>query len=472
MISLHEYYAAPAVRQQIRRYCGAGGAGAVSAVYVKGLGSDRLGPDAQWELIEPVPVERLDWLLDMGADVSRSLWDRHHLLVYLDIDYINTDFAGEPFTHPAETFARLEPLYRVVRRELKRLGLPLLCLMTGRGYHFSGRVPLDDPLVEELAGLPPAAPSWHATVPDRAPAWLSDRLDERHARAHEGLGLLIEYLAHRLLTRAASRTRVPVVLNGTVVGGGLGGRAALSIDLSFMGDPLDVRHIRVAFGGYQLHRLRTDIVGPAVASTVPEMAAIPRGPRAGLLPSLRARQLHHAAGLARRGRVEIPVVTAGVERLLELYRASALARFHRTFLSGAREPQDLALLEGRARAAALPPCVEWPLDQPNDLLLQPAFIQQVTRALLASGWQAWEIAALVRSRYEGDFGWGTRWTRLDAATRAEFDVRVFAGLAVTGVDEAVDFNCVSAQEKGLCPGGGCTVNLADLRQQLLEQVRG
>jgi hypothetical protein len=75
--------------------------------------------------------------------------------------------------------------------------------------------------------------------------------------------------------------------------------------------------------------------------------------------------------------------------------------------------------------------------------------------------------ALVRAAYEADHAWGDRWRRLHAATRAEFDVRVFAGMVATGLDQLVDFNCVSAQEKGLCPGTGCTLDLRVDRDRLL-----
>jgi hypothetical protein len=59
---------------------------------------------------------------------------------------------------------------------------------------------------------------------------------------------------------------------------------------------------------------------------------------------------------------------------------------------------------------------------------------------------------------------------MDAQTRAEFDVRVFAGMVATGMDEGIDFNCRSAQEKGLCPGAGCTHDLRSDRDHLLARV--
>ena len=46
----------------------------------------------------------------------------------------------------------------------------------------------------------------------------------RHARAYVGAGMLVEFLAHLILRRAARRAALPIVLNGTVVGRGLVGR--------------------------------------------------------------------------------------------------------------------------------------------------------------------------------------------------------------------------------------------------------
>lgn len=89
---------------------------------------------------------------------------------------------------------------------------------------------------------------------------------------------------------------------------------------------------------------------------------------------------------------------------------------------------------------------------------------------MAEGIPPRDIAAVVRSRYAADFGWAQRWSRLDAETRAEFDVRVFAGLIATGLDRAVDFNCRSAQEKGLCPNAQCVRDLRVDRDRLLKAV--
>jgi len=97
-------------------------------------------------------------------------------------------------------------------------------------------------------------------------------------------------------------------------------------------------------------------------------------------------------------------------------------------------------------------------------------IQHITRILMADGMAPREVAEIVHSRYAADFNWGSRWSWLDARARAEFDVRVFAGLVAAGVDRGVDFNCRSAQEKDLCPGKPCPFDLRVNRQLLIDRM--
>lgn len=415
-------------------------------------------------MAKPGAPADLDIVLERGGDVARSLWDREALLFHLDVDYQNTDAPGEPFAYPAESFFRLEPLYRAVRREMLRFGMPLFVLMTGRGYHFTGRLRLDHPVVSALASLVPGVPRWHASVASRRPQGADAALTQAHARAHAGLGCLVEYFAHRVMRRIGLASPVPVVVNGTVVGPGLTGRAAASLDFSHLGDPLDARLIRMAFSAYQMHRMRPDLVGERIASDVPPLAAIPR-PR-GFEEALMSRSLSRARETAVHGSAVLPDVAIGLVRLLDEYRSSRLAAFHRSYF------EELAGEPGAEAppAPSLPPCVTWPLDTPNDRLLQPAFIQQVTRALVAHGWTPGAIARLVYERYCAGAAWGDHWARRDRWTRASFDVGVFAALIYTGLDEGLDFNCVSAQEKGVCPGTGCAFNLADIRDRMLARA--
>jgi len=217
-----------------------------------------------WALDPRFPTHALDDLLDRGADVFRSTWDRDNLLVHLDIDYLNADLLGHAFARPVDVFERIEPTYQALTRRLGRYGMAPLAVMTGRGYQWAGRIPLESPLVARLATVAPEMPDWYYTQNDRLPSWIRDRLTFTQARAHVGAGLVLEHLAHRLIQQAAPHSPLPIVLNGTNVGFGAGGREAVSIDLSSAGDPMDVRHMRVAFGGYQLHRFRPDAFGPEV----------------------------------------------------------------------------------------------------------------------------------------------------------------------------------------------------------------
>lgn len=434
----------------------------MSAVYLMAL-TGAESPQPTWEHAARHPPAELDALCAAGADVSRSLWDRRSLLVHLDVDYQNLDYPGEAWYHPADVFFKLEPVYRAVQHLLRRFDLPLLALMTGQGYHFTGAIRLDSPVVDRLALLVPETPNWLATVGERHPGL--GEITRRQARAYVGLGMLMEFLGHRVIVRARRRTPVPIVLNGTAVGPGLTGRECVSLDLSCYGDPLDTRHIRVAFGGYQKHRFRPDIVGARAARAVPRLVALPRlgGP-----PAMEARDRRHAVRLARTATAALPDAGAGVDRLLASYQRSALAQFHRRFYARRRRTiLERESLAGAIEAGGLPNCVARPLTAPNDLLLQPARVQHVTRWFLAEGMPARDIAAIVQSRYDLDFDWGSCWRMRDAETRAEFDVRVFAGLMAAGVDRAVDFNCRSAQEKGLCPSEPCTHDLRVDLERLL-----
>ena len=287
-------------------------------------------------------------------------------------------------------------------------------------------------------------------------------MSARQAAGAEGLGRLIEYTAQRVLARAVRTSEIPVVFNGTVVGAGRVGRECVSIDFSHVGDPLDVRLMRLPFSTYQWHRLRPDIFGPQTAS-LPALAALPRS-RQSLFTSLTAgRGLRAGISAARSADGHLPDVATGIDTLLTLYSGSRLAAFHRQFDANRSGVSPPAFVED---PATLPPCVTAALTWPNDRLLKPEHIQHLVRVLMARGASAAAIAALVQSVYETDHQWGDRWLRMDPRTRADFDVRVFAGMIATGLDSLVDFNCVSAQEKDVCPRAGCPHDLRIDRDRL------
>ena len=75
---------------------------------------------------------------------------------------------------------------------------------------------------------------------------------------------------------------------------------------------------------------------------------------------------------------------------------------------------------------------------PNDRLLKPAGLRAVTHCLLDRGWHPRHIAGLVRSKFENPrHGWGVDWNDYEPATRADFYIRLFACLRLTGLDASV-----------------------------------
>jgi hypothetical protein len=465
VVGAQQYCRLPGVQRRIREFCGIGTPDGAGCIYVSALGP-RCGPYADWGSASTVPPSELERELEEAPDLGRSLWDASHLLVYLDLDYLNADHPGDAFLHPAHAFLGLEPAYSAVRDLCDACGMPLADLATGEGYNFAGRVPLTSPVVDRLADLAPGLPSWHPTQRMRRPPWLAAEIDERYARAHYGLGLVLEHAAHWILARASPASRIPLVIDNTHVGTGLAGRECASLDLSHLGDPLDTRCARAAFSLYQKHRLRPDLVGP-LAALVPPLATIPRM-RGDILRMLEIRRdLTLSAQLALDTPAAIPVITAGLLRLVEAYERSPLAAFHRAFYAvEPHRPAEWAETYDRLDHASLPPCARAALERPNDLLLRPDYLQLLTRVLLGADWHPRHVAGLVHSRYVRETSLSEHWKRVDPAMRAEFDVRVFAGLVATGLDQGVDLNCVSTQQKDLCPGDRCTHDLRDDRARL------
>jgi hypothetical protein len=119
----------------------------------------------------------------------------------------------------------------------------------------------------------------------------------------------------------------------------------------------------------------------------------------------------------------------------------------------------------------LSPCTRFILENPNDLLLKPAGIRQITRTLLYLGWHPRHIAGLIRSKFERNYGWGREWYFYDAATRADFYTRMFTVLIKTQRDELKYFNCDSAKKMKYCFNGTQECNLEKFNKSLAERVK-
>jgi hypothetical protein len=410
------------------------------------------------------PPQELRFFLDRGLDVSRSLWDEESLIAHVDIEYVNFDFSAEPYLRPLRAFSLQRPVETAVEKILLEYGIAPLHLLSGRGHHFLWTVKRGTPAFASLRRLGRMPP--HLKHRYLSPNFLPHKpLDIDLGAAFAGLGLILEYLAHRFKKEACSASEIPVELTAVRVGTQQCGSEVVSIDISEYGDPLDTRRIRIPFSAYYKSCLGND--GSDFSVRSPILFSIPlhecdRSQGVNLM-----RDESAVAELAARASVQIPEQSKPMESLITAYENSVLARFHDWFYSEDHEPSDRwPETYDRIRLADYPACIRHIFEHPNDLLLKPVTLRQVVRVMRAKGWHPRHIAGLLRSKYERDHGWGRAWFVYDAATRSDFYTRIFAGLLACGHDALSDFNCPSMKAIGLCGDSTHDCSLTDLRESL------
>jgi hypothetical protein len=278
--------------------------------------------------------------------------------------------------------------------------------------------------------------------------------------------MLLEFVGHQVLPIAAPQSRLPIEITSIEVGPGACGREMVSFDLSEYGDPLDTRHIRIPFSAYLKPRQLTWCIGengvrsilplfeiPAASMSIDQYVATRKDPDAIL-------------ALSRQVSNRVPDQSEGVEALFEEYSHSELAQFHEWFYSAPFPDSDSWSQDAKA-LEQMPPCARWPIDQPGDILLKPAFLQHLVRVLFALGWHPCDIAAFIDRKYRANPSLHGFWIAKDPATRAIFYTRLFTGLILMHRDEMIDFNCVSHKEKGYCSVPECSSNLVAYRDAAL-----
>jgi hypothetical protein len=262
-----------------------------------------------------------------------------------------------------------------------------LHLLTGRGHHFVWRIGRGSVAYGQLARLGKVPESLLKLNAMPHPP-LGEVVDPRLGAAFAGLGLVMEYVAHRVKMEAAPQCHVPVQLTEVVAGPGERGREVVSIDLSEYGDPLYTRTIRVPFTVYLKPWESASLFGPEVIEKIPLIFVIPLrdlNTQEGL--SLRS-DVARVASLTKTASVQIPDQSEPMARLMAAYAESSLAKAHDWFYSQEHEPiESWPQTYDRTPLEILPPCVRTILEYPNDLLLKPAGVEQVVRAMLALGCQ-------------------------------------------------------------------------------------
>jgi hypothetical protein len=188
------------------------------------------------------PVTDLPALWEKKLDISRSLWDRESLVIHLDIEYVNFDFPAEPYLKPERIFSLQRPVELTTEAVLSDYGIAPLHLLSGRGHHFVWRIRQNSRALGRLANLGNVAPTLEKlNAQPHLPN--GECISSKLGAAFAGLGLVMEYLAHRIKEQAAPMCDLPVELTAVEVGPGRSGREMISIDISENGDPLSTRAV-------------------------------------------------------------------------------------------------------------------------------------------------------------------------------------------------------------------------------------
>jgi len=456
------YYRDLDVRARIREFIGTTAFDAASCEFLAASDENAAPP------FMPYSPRALNSLLDAGFEISRSLWERDGLIADFDIEYVNFDNPAETFVDPERVFGILAPVEETISSLLQQYGIEALHILSGRGHHFIWRIEQDSAVFRTLSEIG-HGPSSLWTIERELHPPNGRAVPIKLARGFAGLGLLMEFLAHRVKRIASPLTKIPVELTAVEVGPSAHGREMISIDVSEYGDPLYSRAIRVPFSVYlkpwqQPWGFDADVLADMQPLFVIPLQGIDW--RDGISTM---RNRHLVMDLAARAPTKIPDASYGTGKLLMGYWYSKLAELHAFFYSQEQHPAERwPETYDRLALEILPACVRVALEQPNDLLLRPACIRQLVRVMLAFGWHPRHIAGLICSKYCRDFNW-TQFVNVDPATRADFYTRMFAGLFAAGIDDLVDFNCVSAQEQGMCTFSNCGFNLLNFKNSALER---
>ncbi len=455
---LKSYYRRPAVRSRISEFLGGDCAETATCEYITADGPFRADR-------APRPPGDLDLGLDEGLDICRSLWDSACLIAHLDVEYVNFDFAGEPYLDPGRAFELQEPVARAIETLLAQFGIHPLHVLSGRGHHYAWSIPADSAAFECLVELGRSA------APSGTPNYLprGRKASATMVRAFAGLGLVMEFVAHHVKKVASPECAIPVDLTAVEVGPTLRGREMVSIDVSEYGDPLPTRTVRTPFSGYLKPWQQEGLVGTHIVQQLEPLVFVPLKQNQWGPHVHRMRTPDAAAEIATDTPAGIPSQPDGMAKLVTAYRESSLRTFHEWFYAETPSaPESWPYTYDLLDRAGLPACAQRVLTHPNDLLLRPCNMRLITQIFLARGWHPRHIAGLIRSKFERDFGWGNQWTGYDPAMRAEFYTRIFSGLFAVGTDDLIDLNCQSAREKGICTTIACPDNLERFRQCALE----
>lgn len=220
--TLRDYYRHRTIRNRMREFLGGSKQRDATAVYITAT-------DGQSDYVKPAPPSSLSNYLAVGPEVDRSFWDSRSLLVDLDIEYTNFDCPTAAWTNAARAFRVQGPVIDATLRRLK----PLV-LLSGRGFHLVWSVDRESSVFHRLSQLGHVNASLAARYAQmHSPTGAMITADLGHAYA--GLGMLMEFLGHSVLTETAETSPVPVEITAIEIGPATSGREIVSFDLRAAG---------------------------------------------------------------------------------------------------------------------------------------------------------------------------------------------------------------------------------------------
>jgi hypothetical protein len=433
-MDIKEYYRTPDVRARLIEFLGGHTLEEATCFYL-GRPHDTIKPG-----FNMVPPRELDVFLNNEWDVARSLWDREWFIADLDIEYTNFDFPAEPFLDHHRTFALQQPVFFAVQRIFSAVGIEPLHAISGRGHHFVWKISLTSPAFEQLVQIGRLTPALEGLYtsdqpPDNVPVGL------RLGKAFSGLGLVMEYVAHRILSESQGECPIPVYPEAVDMGPQQRGKEMISIDISEYGDPLHTRGMRTPFSIYLKPWQHVHMLTPQIAGRIPVMVMVPRDDLTIEQATAVMRDLGEAAKVASHTNCLIPDCSLGMDGLTSLYLHSELREFHDWYYSEEHDPiEQWPFTYDRTPTWRFPPYIRYILENPNDSLLNPGPVRQLIAFLLEEGWHPRHIAGLIRSKYERDYGWLNQWYVYDAGMRADYHTRVMAGVMKMGLDNLADLH--------------------------------
>jgi hypothetical protein len=200
--------------------------------------------------------------------------------------------------------------------------------------------------------------------------------------------------------------------------------------------------VRIPFSVYLKPWLHPEMLTPEIQDRIPVMVMVPtQGAESHRVLRI-MRDTNQAASWASQVSCRIPDGSEGTERLIEGYLDSEVRRFHDEYYAVEPEPPERwPVTYDRLSPDGLPGMARYALEHPNDALLRPDRVRQLMDALLDRGWHPRHIAGLLQSKYERNYGWLNLWYVYDAGMRADFHVRVLAGLVRAGRERIGSLKC-------------------------------